>query len=70
MPHIGVIELLIILAVILLLFGATRLPQLARAMGKSIHEFKQASSGQGESREPKSTAAAESSPEKPRSSSS
>jgi sec-independent protein translocase protein TatA len=33
-------ELIIILIVILLLFGSTRLPQLARGMGKSISEFK------------------------------
>ncbi|MDT7689681.1 MAG: sec-independent protein translocase protein TatA [Acidobacteriota bacterium] len=33
-------ELIIILLVILLLFGSTRLPALARGMGKSISEFK------------------------------
>lgn len=33
-------ELILILFVVLLLFGSTRLPQLARGMGKSIHEFK------------------------------
>ncbi len=68
MLGLGLPELLIILAVILLLFGATRLPQLARAMGRSVHEFKQASSGDSESRDSKP--AAESSPEKPRSASS
>jgi len=36
----GGTELIIILVVILLLFGSTRLPQLARGMGKSINEFK------------------------------
>ena len=36
----GGMELIIILLVILLLFGSTRLPQLARGMGKSISEFK------------------------------
>jgi sec-independent protein translocase protein TatA len=36
----GGAELIIILIVILLLFGSTRLPQLARGMGKSISEFK------------------------------
>jgi sec-independent protein translocase protein TatA len=36
----GVPELLIILVVLLLLFGGTRLPQLAKGMGKSIREFK------------------------------
>ena len=33
-------EWLIILFVVLLIFGSTRLPQLARGMGKSIKEFK------------------------------
>ena len=36
----GMQELLIILVILLLLFGSTRLPQLARGMGKSIREFK------------------------------
>ena len=33
-------EWLVILVVALLLFGATRLPKLARAMGSSVNEFK------------------------------
>ncbi len=33
-------ELYIILAVVLLLFGAKKLPQLARSMGSSITQFK------------------------------
>ena len=40
MPNIGVTELIIILVILLLLFGSTRLPQLAKGMGKSIREFK------------------------------
>ena len=49
----GGAELIIILVVILLLFGSTRLPQLARGMGKSISEFKKgiAEGGQDEERE-------------------
>ena len=37
---ISITELLIVLGIVLLLFGATRLPQVARSMGKSITEFK------------------------------
>ena len=35
-------ELLIIFAIIMLLFGATKLPNLARGLGQSIREFKKA----------------------------
>ena len=37
-------ECLVILLVVLLLFGAKRLPELARGLGKSIREFKKATS--------------------------
>jgi sec-independent protein translocase protein TatA len=37
-------EILVILFVILLLFGAKRLPELARSFGKSLREFKKAAS--------------------------
>jgi sec-independent protein translocase protein TatA len=35
-------ELLIILAIILLLFGGSKLPSLARGLGQSMKEFKKA----------------------------
>jgi sec-independent protein translocase protein TatA len=37
---IGIWQILILLVVVLLLFGATRLPTLARSLGQSITEFK------------------------------
>lgn len=40
MPSLGPTELLIVLAVILLLFGAPRIPQLARSLGQASKEFK------------------------------
>jgi sec-independent protein translocase protein TatA len=40
----GTPEIVIILFVILLLFGAKRLPELARGMGKSMREFRKAAS--------------------------
>ena len=42
---IGTQELLIILVILLLIFGGTRLPQLAKGLGKSIREFKQGANG-------------------------
>ncbi|GAB4406036.1 MAG: twin-arginine translocase TatA/TatE family subunit [Bacteroidia bacterium] len=37
-------EILIILFVVLLLFGAKKIPELARGLGRGIREFKDASS--------------------------
>ena len=40
MAGIGAPELVIILVVVLLLFGSTRLPKLARSLGQASKEFK------------------------------
>jgi sec-independent protein translocase protein TatA len=42
---IGVQELMIILFVVVLLFGAKKIPELAAGVGKGIREFKKASKG-------------------------
>lgn len=42
-------EVVIILAVLLLLFGGSKLPELAKGLGKSIKEFKAASREEPES---------------------
>ncbi len=42
MVPIGTTEILLIFGVIVLLFGATKLPELAKSMGKSMGEFKKA----------------------------
>ena len=40
MPNLGMTELLLILAVVILLFGAKRLPDAARSLGRSMRIFK------------------------------
>ena len=41
---IGTFEILLTLFIVLLLFGAKKLPELAKGLGKGIKEFKKASS--------------------------
>lgn len=42
-------ELLILLVVLLLIFGAKRLPEMGRSLGKGMREFKEAVTGVEES---------------------
>jgi sec-independent protein translocase protein TatA len=42
MPRIGIPELLVVLAIIIIIFGASRLPELGRGIGKGIRNFKDA----------------------------
>ena len=44
---IGPFELVIVFSIILLLFGATRLPKLAGSMGKAVREFRKGTGEQG-----------------------
>ncbi|HSX30786.1 MAG TPA: twin-arginine translocase TatA/TatE family subunit [Candidatus Saccharimonadales bacterium] len=44
-------DLLIILAIILLLFGAKKLPELSRSLGSSARELRKGLSGDGEKTE-------------------
>jgi sec-independent protein translocase protein TatA len=45
MFSLGVPELLIILVIVLLIFGAKRLPEIGKAFGKSVRELKNATGG-------------------------
>ena len=40
MGRLGIPELLIILTIIILIFGANRLPEIGRGIGKGIRNFK------------------------------
>lgn len=39
-PNLGVPELLILLVIVLVIFGASRLTDIMGALGKGIHEFR------------------------------
>jgi len=45
MPEIGITGLIVILIVALLVFGPKRLPEIGRAVGKGMREFKDSISG-------------------------
>jgi sec-independent protein translocase protein TatA len=51
MGFMGGSELLIILAIVILLFGAKKIPDLASGLGKGIREFKKASRGDEDKKE-------------------
>ena len=40
-----IIEILFVFGIILLIFGPTKLPEIARGLGNAIHEFQVSSSG-------------------------
>jgi sec-independent protein translocase protein TatA len=46
------VHLLFIAVVALVVLGPKRLPELARALGKGMREFRQAMSGEGEEEKP------------------
>lgn len=47
---IGATEILLVVLLVLILFGAKKIPELMRGLGSGIKEFKQASSGEEESK--------------------
>jgi len=48
MPHLGVPELLIIMVIFVLVFGVGKLPQIGKALGQGIREFREGTEGLGE----------------------
>lgn len=40
MPHLGMQELVIILVIVMLLFGAKKLPEIGKSLAQGIKEFK------------------------------
>jgi len=45
-PHLGWPEIIIILVIILIIFGAGKLPQVGGAIGKGIRAFRKGQSGE------------------------
>ncbi len=45
----GIQEILVIVLICLLIFGASKLPEIGRAMGKAIREFRKSANEKGNS---------------------
>ena len=52
MPNVGPWEIILLLLLALLLFGAKRLPEIGRSMGRGLREFKDSVSGKDADDEP------------------
>ncbi|TAH52810.1 MAG: twin-arginine translocase TatA/TatE family subunit [Chloroflexota bacterium] len=50
MPNIGIPELLIVLVIVLVIFGASRLTDIMGAMGKGVAEFRKGTQAADESK--------------------
>jgi len=48
MPLLGMAELLIILVIFVLVFGVGKLPQIGKAVGQGVREFREGAQGLGE----------------------
>lgn len=53
MGNIGIPELILIVFLVLLLFGAHRIPEIGASLGKAIREFRKAQKESGDSPEDK-----------------
>lgn len=59
MGRIGLQELLIILVILIVLFGASKLPKLGRGIGEGLQSFRKGLRGDGGDEEPKAPPPAE-----------
>jgi sec-independent protein translocase protein TatA len=55
--NIGPLQLVLILLILLVIFGAKRLPEIGRSLGSSAREFKDGIAGDGKAAEPTSDSA-------------
>ncbi len=59
--NLGWPEIVLILVIVLIIFGAGKLPQIGNALGKSIKEFRKASHGEDKEDQDKTKTSVESS---------
>lgn len=50
-PNVGLPEIILLIALALIIFGPAKLPEIGRAMGKGLNEFKTAVKGDSEPKE-------------------
>jgi sec-independent protein translocase protein TatA len=55
MPNVGPLEIVGLLLLALLLFGAKRLPEIGRSLGRGMREFKDSIAGKDEDERPELT---------------
>ncbi len=55
MPSLGGPELIVILVVVLIVFGAGKLPETMRSFGRGVREFRDAASGEDKDKAAKTT---------------
>ena len=48
MPNVGPLEIIVVLALVLIIFGPKRLPELGHSLGKGIREFRGSLSGEND----------------------
>lgn len=48
LPNLGPVELILILGIVVIIFGAGKLPEIGGAVGKSIREFRQSVKTEGD----------------------
>lgn len=55
LPHVGPWELALILLIVLIIFGANKLPKIAKDLGHGIREFKKSISGESDDKKDESS---------------